>query len=173
MKTLLHKIHLAVTENPNSHFIIVSGANDFFIRTFLEGMRPPIVPTQIISNHAELSQATPQTLIFRPYENQRTCPICPHFLCKGNQYFYGCLTREWIPNTKIVSSGGALRSYIDAHGPFTQVYYCADGCNDVVDRFHTLFTIISWLIFLFDSVQLRNCQQRTSSLFVKILSSTV
>ncbi|CAG7723282.1 unnamed protein product [Allacma fusca] len=104
MDTVLQKCSSAINRNPQSHLIIVSDANDFFISTCLLNLTPPVVPTAILSNHATISTDRTFLKIF-PFEEQEECVICPRNMCKGR----------------------ALKKYVIENGPFTKVFYSGDG----------------------------------------------
>jgi pyridoxal phosphate phosphatase PHOSPHO2 len=115
MEDLFRKIDGARKNESASQFIIVSDANDFFIKTILSQIEPAIPPNAIFTN------STIETKVFDgntkhrftylqvvPFDNQRDCDICPPNLCKGK----------------------VLRNYLKKHGPFQNVYYVGDGHND-------------------------------------------
>jgi 2,3-diketo-5-methylthio-1-phosphopentane phosphatase len=117
MATLLQTITQSTKENPWSKLVIISDANDLFIKTCLSNLSPPVVPDEIITNPSVISQDKP-FLQISPYENQTSCPICPKNLCKGT----------------------ALKKYIQEHGPFTKVFYVGDGANDLCPALVALST---------------------------------
>jgi len=107
MIPLLQRIAGSRNSSLNSKFVIVSDANTFFIETYLNSKKPPLIPDAIITNQATI--APEGYLKLTPYENQTTCQLCPRNLCKGQ----------------------ALQKYIEMKGPFLKVYYVGDGGNDV------------------------------------------
>lgn len=96
---LLQRISVSRHVHPRSRFIIVSDANTFFIETYLQTRKPPLLPDAIITNQAERTEEG--MLKLTPYEHQTRCPMCPRNLCKGD----------------------ALLRYIEMKGPFKRVFY--------------------------------------------------
>ena len=107
MDHLLHRVCQAINKRPQSHFVIISDANDFFIKTRLFWMKPAVVPTEILSNHAATSPDKDYLKIY-PFDDQYECSTCSRNMCKGK----------------------ALKNYVRRNGPFTKIYYTGDGSND-------------------------------------------
>src|SRR5690348_13270557 len=123
MEDLLQEIERARAANSKNHFVILSDANDFFIKTIMSKMKPNVVlPNEIFTNVGRITKFPPDNnqnstalrkpaadyLQISPFDEQTECKHCPPNLCKGK----------------------VLREYLKAHGPFDEVYYAGDGYND-------------------------------------------
>ena len=105
MGDLLVRIGQSVKTNPENHLVIMSDANDLFIKARMAALEVPV--NAIFTNPATLS-ADGSLLQISPFENQTCCQVCPVNLCKGK----------------------VLEKYIEEKGPFDRVYYFGDGGND-------------------------------------------
>ena len=105
MGDLLVRIGQAVKEKPQDHLVIMSDANDLFIKARMAALDVPV--NAIFTNPATLSEDN-SLLQISPFENQTCCQVCPKNLCKGK----------------------VLQKYLEDKGPFDRVYYFGDGGND-------------------------------------------
>jgi len=119
MKGLLSRIIEARAEDQSSKLVIISDANDVFIKTLLNKLEPPVLPDLVVTNLTQISTPNANNsdsenaeipyLKVIPYEDQKECRICPKNLCKG----------------------AALLKYMEQEGPFDKIFYTGDGRNDI------------------------------------------
>lgn len=119
MIPLLQRISASRNIHAHSRLVVVSDANNFFIETYLDSRKPPVVPDAIITNQAE--KTDDGYLKLTPYEHQVKCPLCPRNLCKG----------------------AALLKYIEWKGPFNRVFYTGNSSLDALPLITIIFNYLS------------------------------
>ncbi|KAI8075053.1 phosphatase phospho-type [Gongronella butleri] len=103
---------LKALNSHDTHVVILSDANSFFIETILEAYGVRDLVHHIITNPAHLDDHTGRLRIERRRPQSAPPHQCPH------------------PCTPNICKGQELDAYLALHGPYQKIMYVGDGTND-------------------------------------------